>query len=129
MTDPYQIVGTPPSPQTLVPTRTMPWKLFFGPQIIPPHQTISVAVIPDRHFRWQRFVNKGDVDGLWVSQLFVGSKNENIKASVLNLTHGGHDADFKGTTASPGLSIQLDIENQSDHGRLFAGNLEGITIL
>ena len=54
-------------------TSKHPWKLFFGPLSISPGQAKVVATTTDRVFRWHRFVNKGDVDGLWIVEFCIGS--------------------------------------------------------
>lgn len=68
--------------------------------------------------------------GMFDSVMRFWPKNKvESQASVMNFMHGDHDANFKGTTASPGQSIQLLVENRSDAERVFAGNLEGEAIL
>ncbi len=121
------------SPQAVRLNKKQEWAITFGAIVIPPGETIVATNTPDCLFRGDELINTGNVDGLYISGIFVGNMPQlppNIspisvavfQPSILN--SGTRQFD----TCQLGLTISIVVENRSSSPRTFAMTMQGHTI-
>lgn len=107
--------------------------VYFGPKKIQPGETVVIQEQAKCLFRWNRLVNKGHVDDLWIEMFTIGSGSiDQLRGhgpvSLLNFAYGPLDGERKGDTAQSEQSITLVIQNRGPIERTFAANLEGVGV-
>lgn len=112
-------------------TKKGAWTVYFGPEKIAPGATVVIQKAPEVLFRWNRLINKGDVDDLWIESFSIGSGaldqlRRSGPVSLRNFMYDPLDAERKGDTVQPSQSISLVIQNRGNAERTFAANLEGM---
>jgi len=113
--------------------KTRSWALSFGPEAVPAGGRITITQRLQMLFRGEKIINTGDVDGLYIENIFVGARmqmpNNGGAISVGAFDNRSLSSELRMDTAQPGFDIAIAVRNAATDPRTFAVSIVGKTVV
>jgi hypothetical protein len=94
------------------------WSMNFGPVEVPSGETVTVSATTRCYFRGNKIINTGEVDGLYVLNIFVGQRPQFPQSMF-------QPVEFQMDVATPAQNITFVVANASSKPRMWAMSLIG----
>jgi hypothetical protein len=113
------------------PKKARQYAIGFGPEVVPAGKTITLTTQLQMMFRGEKIINSGDTDGLYVENIFVGTRMQRPNLGgipVVVFGSSSFDSEVVMDTAAPGVNIAIIVRNAATDPRTFAATIFGKAI-